>query len=151
MPRARLPLLAALCAALLGAPALAESAAVTVYKSPTCGCCTKWIDHLEANGFEVSAVDVADVGPVKLEHGVPAELASCHTALVDGYVVEGHVPASDLARLLREKPDVKGLAVPDMPLGSPGMEVPDPSRHERYQVLSFDEGGRIQVYETHEP
>ena len=151
MHRIRLAILAALLLAVPAAPALAESSAIKVYKSPTCGCCTKWIDHLEANGFEVSAVDVADVGPVKQQHGVPAELASCHTALVDGYVVEGHVPASDLVRLLREKPDVKGLAVPDMPLGSPGMEASDPSRHERYEVLSFDAEGRTKVFESHGP
>ena len=151
MHRLRLTLLSALCAAVFAAPALAEKTAIMVYKSPTCGCCTKWIDHLEANGFEVSAVDVRDTWPVKEKHGVPAELASCHTAVVGPYVVEGHVPADDVARLLRERPDVKGLAVPDMPLGSPGMEASDPSRHERYEVLSFDAEGKVEVFETHGP
>lgn len=152
MNRTRLTLLAvSLVAVLLTAPALAETAAITVYKTPTCGCCTKWIDHLEEHGFEVSAVDVSDTRPMQRQHGLPPQLASCHTATVGGYVVEGHVPASDVARLLREKPDVVGLAVPGMPLGSPGMEVSDPSRHEPYQVLSFDAQGNVRVFESHEP
>jgi hypothetical protein len=149
--RIRLAIPAALLLAALAAPALAGSSAITVYKTPTCGCCTKWIDHLEANGFEVSAVDVPDTWPIKEKHGVPVELAACHTALVDGYVVEGHVPAADVTRLLRERPDVKGLAVPDMPIGSPGMEGSDPTRHERYEVLSFDAEGKTKVFETHGP
>jgi hypothetical protein len=119
---------------------------VTVYKSPTCGCCKEWVKHLEANGFKVQARDVADVTPLKAKHGVSPELGSCHTALVDGYVIEGHVPAADVRRLLKERPAVKGLAVPGMPVGSPGMEGP---YKEPYSVLTFDEAGRTTVYARH--
>jgi hypothetical protein len=129
------------------ASAAADPAQVQVYKSPTCGCCTKWIDHLRENGFEVSATDVPDVRPIKLENGVPQRLASCHTAFVAGYVIEGHVPASDIQRLLREKPRISGLAVPEMPIGSPGMEGPNP---ERYQVISFGESGS-EIFASHGP
>ncbi len=119
---------------------------VTVYKSPTCGCCTKWIAHLEANGFRVDAHDVADLTQVKLEHGIRRELTSCHTALVDGYVIEGHVPAEDIQRLLQQRPDVVGLAVPGMPMGSPGMEGPT---SEPYNVLTFDRNGNTTVFAKH--
>src|SRR4051794_25985666 len=90
---------------------------VTVYKSPTCGCCSKWIDHMKAGGFEVKALDVEDIDLVKKTYGVPPGLASCHTALVGGYVLEGHVPAESVTRLMRERPAVAGLAVPGMPAG----------------------------------
>lgn len=124
----------------------AQAAEVTVYKSPTCGCCNAWIKHLEANGFSVKAHNVSDVGQYKIRYGLRPELASCHTALVNGYVIEGHVPAADIKRLLRERPAVTGLAVPGMPAGSPGMEGP---RKDRYQVLSFDSKGEIRVFATH--
>ena len=127
-----------------------NAATVQVFKTPTCGCCKGWVEHLEAAGFHVEVKDLPDLASIKTENGVPAELVSCHTALVDGYVIEGHVPASDIERLLAERPAVKGLAVPDMPLGSPGMEQPDPSRHQPYDVMSFGEGG-IQVFASHRP
>jgi hypothetical protein len=127
--------------------AAADPVQVQVYKSPTCGCCNKWIEHLESNGFSVHATDVPDLAPIKAENGVPRRLASCHTAFVDGYLVEGHVPAADVRRLLRERPKVSGLAVPGMPIGSPGMEGPNP---ERYQVLSFGPEG-VSVFSTHGP
>ncbi len=127
--------------------ATADPARVQVYKSPTCGCCNKWIEHLESNGFSVNATDVPDLAPIKAENRVPRRLASCHTAIVDGYLVEGHVPAIDVHRLLRERPKVSGLAVPGMPIGSPGMEGPNP---ERYQVLSFGPEG-VSVFSTHGP
>jgi hypothetical protein len=130
-----------------GPPAAADPVRVQVYKSPTCGCCNKWIDHLESNGFSVHATDVPDLAPIKAENGVPRRLASCHTAIVDGYLVEGHVPAADVRRLLRDRPKVSGLAVPGMPIGSPGMEGPNP---ERYQVLSFGPEG-VSVFSTHGP
>ncbi len=119
---------------------------VTVYKSPTCGCCKKWVRHLEANGFDVKAHDVTDVVPYKIRLGLTPKLASCHTAVVDGYVVEGHVPAQDIKRLLEERPAIRGLAVPGMPVGSPGMEGP---RKERYDVLSVEKDGSTSVYATH--
>jgi hypothetical protein len=113
---------------------------VTVYKSPTCGCCAAWVDHLEASGFRVETVDVDDLDAIKVQYGIPDSLASCHTAVVGGYVVEGHVPAGDVHRLLRERPEAGGLAVPGMPIGSPGMETPGrPS--EPYAVLLVDDGG----------
>jgi len=128
----------------------ADATTVQVWKTPTCGCCSKWIDHLKAEGFAVEAQDLADLAATKAANGVPAELASCHTATVDGYVLEGHVPASDIRRLLGERPAIAGLAVPGMPLGSPGMEHPDPSSHEAYQVMSFGAGG-VAVYSSHDP
>lgn len=131
-------------AAVALAPAAAPAAGeVTVYKTPACGCCSKWVDHLKANGFAVRAEDVRDLNAVKARYGVQRHLASCHTAVVDGYVVEGHVPAEAIKRLLRERPAVKGVAVPGMPVGSPGMEGPNA---ERYDVVTFDAEGRSQVY-----
>ena len=138
-------LLAAFAAA---APLAAESKPeVLVYKSPTCGCCEKWVEHLRSEGFAVQTHDVPDVTPIKLENGVAPELSACHTALVGGYVVEGHVPASDIRRLLAERPKVAGLAVPGMPVGSPGMEGPGAKP---YEVLSFGEQG-IRVFSKHTP
>lgn len=128
--------------------AAADEPTIQVFKTATCGCCAKWIDHLEGAGFEVEAKDLADLAALKREQGVPAELSSCHTALVDGYVIEGHVPASDIERLLAERPAIAGLAVPDMPLGSPGMEHPDPSRHQPFQVMSFGRDG-VRVFASH--
>jgi hypothetical protein len=128
--------------------AFADAPTVQVYKSPTCGCCVKWIAHLEANGFEVKATDVANVTPIKRENGIPKRLESCHTAFVGGYAIEGHVPAAEIHRLLREKPAVAGLAVPGMPIGSPGMEGPNP---EPYDVLSFDSAGRLAVFSHRSP
>ena len=121
---------------------------VQVYKSPTCGCCNKWIEHLEANGFEVEAHEREHMSSVKIAKGVPPKLASCHTAEVAGYVIEGHVPAEDVTRLLEERPAVRGLAVPGMPVGSPGMEGPNP---EAYDVLSFDGEGKVEVFSSHGP
>lgn len=120
---------------------------ITVYKSPTCGCCTKWIAHLEENGFKVTAKNVADVNPYKAENGLPPALASCHTALVDGYVIEGHVPADDIKRLLAEKPAISGLAVPGMPVGSPGME--QGGQKDAYDVVAFDNNNGMTVFSRH--
>lgn len=125
---------------------VSTAAEVTVYKSPTCGCCKAWVKHLEENGFSVKAHDVNNVTPFKVKHGVTPELASCHTAVVDGYVIEGHVPAADIKRLLKERPAVKGLAVPEMPMGSPGMEGP---RKDPYKVLSFDAEGKVRVFASY--
>ena len=123
---------------------------IQVYKTPTCGCCTKWIDSLRAAGFKVEATDMPDLTTLKAMNGIPTNLSSCHTAIVSGYVVEGHVPAADLKRLLKEKPAVAGLSVPGMPLGSPGMEHPDPTRHEAYDVLAFGPDG-VSVFASHGP
>jgi len=117
-----------------GAPA----PAVTVYKTASCGCCGAWVAHLQAAGFVTEVHDVADLQAVKTRLGVPQSLGSCHTATVGGYVIEGHVPATDIARLLAQRPAAKGLAVPGMPLGSPGMEHGD--RQEPYRVLLWGAG-----------
>jgi hypothetical protein len=112
----------------------AAGSAVTVWKDRGCGCCTAWIEHLRRHGHAVTAIDATDLHAIKTRLGVPAELASCHTAEVAGYVIEGHVPAQAIARLLAERPDARGLAVPGMPVGSPGMEGGTP---EAYDVILF--------------
>lgn len=138
------PILAA--AVLAGcARAGAENPTVTVYKSPTCNCCTKWVSHLEENGFTVKTTNLPNVMPVKNRLGVPQALSSCHTAVVDGYVVEGHVPADVIQRMLAERPDITGIGVAGMPIGSPGMEGPNP---QPYDVIAFDRRGRQEVYAT---
>lgn len=122
------------------------SSTVVVYKSPTCGCCEKWIDHLVAAGFDVEVHDETDMNAVKMKNGVRPAYSSCHTALVGGYVIEGHVPAEQIVRLLAEKPAVLGLSAPGMPAGSPGMELPDPSMHQDFEVVTFDGAGRTTVF-----
>jgi hypothetical protein len=113
--------------------------AIKVYKEPTCGCCGSWARHLTASGFAVSVVEVPDIDPIKATYGVPDQLASCHTATIGGYVIEGHVPAEVIKRLLVEMPPGKGLAVPGMPVGAPGMEGAPP---ETYEVFLFGPNGQ---------
>lgn len=126
-----------------------KSEAITVYKDPTCGCCAKWVDHLEQNGFATKTIEVANIDEVKEKNGVPRQARSCHTGLVGGYTVEGHVPAADIQRLLKERPKgVVGLAVPGMPIGSPGMEVPG-AKVQPYDVVAFDKEGRVSVFASH--
>lgn len=139
-------LLVASAAVLIVRPALAARDVIEVYKSPTCGCCTKWIEHLRASGFEVKAYDVDDITVLRAKLGVPQALGSCHSARVGGYLIEGHVPAKAIQRLLRERPGAAGLAVPGMPRGSPGMEadIKDP-----YDVLLFQPNGRYAVYQRY--
>ena len=134
--------------AMAAAAPAAEAGVVQVWKSPTCGCCGGWVEHLRAEGFEVEVHDVADLRDVKAENGVTDDLASCHTALVDGYVVEGHVPAEDIRRLLAERPDVAGIAAPGMPVGSPGMEVPGRAA-DPYEVVAFTRDGGRSVFARH--
>jgi hypothetical protein len=133
-------------AAIVLAVSAAAADEIVVYKSPTCGCCSKWVKHLEANGFKVKAYDVQDVNSYKERFGVPITLGACHTAKVGEYVVEGHVPADDIKRLLSEHPKVKGIGVAGMPAGSPGMESAYP---ERYEVKSFDADGAIKTFAMH--
>jgi len=130
---------------MLGAFGVARSAPVIVdvYKSATCGCCGKWIDHMRANGFMVRAHDVPEPAAYRAKYGVPEALGSCHTAVVAGYALEGHVPAREVKRLLAERPKARGLAVPSMPLGSPGMEGP---RSDPYAVLLIEASGRYREY-----
>jgi hypothetical protein len=120
--------------------------AVDVYKSPYCGCCEKWVEHLQQAGFAVRTHDVNDVPAARQRLGMPERLGSCHTAKVAGYVVEGHVPAADIRRLLKEKPKAIGLAVPSMPPGSPGMESPKPVP---YNTLLVQAGGATTVFAKH--
>lgn len=127
--------------------AVADSAPlVTVYKSPTCTCCTKWVDHVKRNGFRVDVINIRNLDGIKRRYDVTSEHAACHTAVVGGYVVEGHVPAEDLRRLLAERTSVTGLAVPGMPIGSPGMEG---AYKQAYEVLAFTRGGASTVFARH--
>jgi len=118
-------------------------AKVLVYKTPTCGCCSKWVGHMERAGFEVETRDLNNLASIKSQYGVQRSFSSCHTAIVDGYIVEGHVPPVYVQQLLKERPDVKGITVPGMPIGSPGMEGPNP---QPYDVLSFDAEGNTTVF-----
>jgi len=125
----------------------ADAPQLVVYKDPNCGCCRKWVEHMQANGFRVEAHDTSGVDGIKDQAGVPMAARSCHTGMVGGYAIEGHVPAEAVRRLLREHPaDVAGLAVPGMVTGSPGMEGPNP---QHYDVIAFTRDGRTSVYETH--
>lgn len=121
---------------------------VVVYKSPTCGCCSLWVDHLEEAGFTVRAENVMDMAAVKHREGVPMDLSSCHTAIIGDYVFEGHIPARVIRDFLDEAPDLAGLAVPGMPIGSPGMEGPNPRP---YDVIAFDNEGNRGVFERIQP
>jgi hypothetical protein len=120
---------------------------ITVYRSPTCGCCGKWIEHLKQNNFNVKDIVTEDMDAIKDKYGVPKEMASCHTALVDGYVVEGHVPAGDIYKLLTSKPKVTGLAVPGMVTGSPGMEMGGAKAP--YDVMSFDKEKHFRIFNSY--
>jgi hypothetical protein len=130
----RSTLLAAVGALVPGTLFAAEEPVITVHKDPTCGCCSGWVQHLQKAGFVAKVVETRDIDAVKTRLGVPDDLAACHTAEISGYVVEGHVPATALRRFLAEKPQAAGLAVPGMPIGSPGMEGGKP---ERYDVVLF--------------
>jgi hypothetical protein len=123
----------------------AQAADIVVYKSSTCGCCKKWVSHLEQNGYtvEVHNQNRNKLSSIKAEMGVPRGLQSCHTAKIGGYVIEGHVPADEIARLLKEKPQIKGLVVPGMPMGSPGMEGP---KQDSYDVLALQENGETSIF-----
>lgn len=138
----------AACLVLHAHPVEAEPQAMQVYKSATCGCCLKWIEHVRSKGFTVAVSNVPDVTRVKRELGVPSGDWSCHTAFVGGYFIEGHVPAEDIARLLAQHPDIAGLAVPGMPVGSPGMEGPNARP---YSVLAVRKDGKVEVFADHRP
>ncbi|MCC5667168.1 DUF411 domain-containing protein [Nostoc sp. CHAB 5784] len=116
----------------------------TVYHSPDCNCCGGWIDHLKTQGFQITDFSTPDIETVKQKYNVPDNLSSCHTAIVNGYVIEGHVPADDIKRLLQEKPNVAGLSVPQMPVGTPGMEMGD--RKDPFSVLSFNHKDSVAVF-----
>ncbi len=135
------------------APAQAAKGAplptMTVYKSASCGCCGGWVDHAKGAGFTVKVIDTEALATVKADLGVPARLQSCHTVVVGNYLVEGHVPAADVKRLLAEKPAVRGIAVPGMPIGSPGMEQGPVSGYQKYEVIAFTASGGTSVFAKH--
>ena len=128
----------------------ATASTVTVFKDRTCSCCNGWIEHLKANAFQVSTQEVenSELRAIKDKYGIPSTLQACHTGTVDEYVIEGHVPAAEIRRLLMERPKAIGLVVPGMPVGSPGMEG---TRNEKYSVSLFDESGRTSVYQEYNP
>ncbi len=139
---------AAVVLALRSGGGAGEGVELHVYKTASCGCCAKWVDHMEAAGFSVTVEDVVDMREVKRRARVPLDLASCHTALVDGVVIEGHVPARVARAFLEERSDLAGIAVPGMPIGSPGMEGPNP---QAYDVIAFDRAGNRGVFERVRP
>ncbi|HWP19542.1 MAG TPA: DUF411 domain-containing protein [Burkholderiaceae bacterium] len=151
--RSRRQLLGAALAAVVaaGVPGLVraqrQKPSIEVWKSESCGCCHEWVAHLERNGFRVKVNDVAGPSEYREKFGMPDRYGSCHTAKVDGYVLEGHVPAREIHRLLKERPKALGLAVPGMPVGSPGMEVG--SRKDPYDVLLVAHDGRASVYQSY--
>lgn len=148
---ARLAGMAALVAAISAQspapPARTARPVVTVYKDPNCGCCRSWIEHLKQHGFDVVAHDTPDMSGPKATAHVPQKLYSCHTAFVGGYAIEGHVPAADIQRLLKEKPRIAGLSAPGMPTGAPGMEVG--KIKDKYDVIAFTRDGRTSVFAHH--
>lgn len=119
---------------------------IMVYKSPTCGCCKKWVNHLENEGFNVKTKDYNDMNPIKKTFGVNSQFQSCHTAKVGKYFIEGHVSAFEIKKLLKDKPDIKGLSAPGMPMGSPGMEG---HRKDKYNVLAIDKNDKAIIYSSH--
>lgn len=129
-------------------PAAAALPPVVVHKSPSCGCCGEWVEHMRRAGFTVEVRDVDNLDPVKTRVGIPVGMGSCHTAEVDGYFIEGHVPAGDVKRLLTERPAAKGLVLPGMPIGSPGMEHPS-GRSEPYTVMLVTADGEAREFARH--
>ena len=122
---------------------------LTVYRSPSCGCCGVWVDHAKKHGFKIEDIKTEEMEALKQKHNVPAELASCHTTIIDGYVMEGHIPADDIKRFLAEKPDdLVGLAVPGMPIGTPGMEARNIKQP--FQVLAFNDKGEVEVFKEYQ-
>lgn len=129
---------------LIAGPSFGAQAKLSVYKTRTCGCCAKWVDHMKQNGFDVTVTEVQSTAEYRQKFGVPERLQSCHTAVVNGYTLEGHVPAADVLRLTKSRAKAKGLAVPGMPVGSPGME--QGGRQDAYSVVLFDSGGNLSQY-----
>ncbi|WP_438970785.1 DUF411 domain-containing protein [Methylophaga sp.] len=123
---------------------LEQQAEITVYRSPDCQCCHKWIQHLEKHNFNVADEVTHNLSEIKHQSGIPKVMGSCHTAMIDGYLIEGHVPADDIKRLLLQQPAIKGLSVPQMPVGTPGMEMGP--RKDNFTVISFDEAGNYRIF-----
>jgi hypothetical protein len=141
--------MALLCVLGVAAQTRQTTPTMEVYKSPTCGCCAKWVEHVRQGGVPVKVTELSDheLDALKAQHGIPRTAQSCHTGIVRGYVVEGHVPVSEVHRLLKERPAVVGIAVGGMPIGSPGMEVPG-QRPQTYNVVTFDKAGALKVFST---
>lgn len=148
---AALPFAFVACSGAVGSGSAADAAEpvpeLVVYKTPTCGCCTAWIDHVRDAGFPVRIVEVDDTTPVATKYGVPGQLRSCHTAIVEGYAVEDHVPVREIRRLLAERPAIAGIAVPGMPIGSPGMEMGE--RRDPFTVIAFTRYGPAGAFATY--
>ena len=122
---------------------------MTVYRSPSCGCCGVWVKHARKHGFKIEDIKTEEMEALKQKHNIPTELASCHTTIIDGYVMEGHIPADDIKRFLAEKPDnLVGLAVPGMPIGTPGMEARDIKQP--FEVLAFNDKGEVEVFKEYQ-
>ncbi|WP_013321474.1 DUF411 domain-containing protein [Gloeothece verrucosa] len=127
---------------------LLEKNSIVVYSDPSCGCCEGWIKHLNKQGFKVTNIKTPNVFSIKEKYQVPEQLASCHTALIDGYVIEGHVPAKDIKRLVLNKSELQGLSVPQMPVGTPGMEMGN--RKDPFSVVGFEKNGKTSIFETYQ-
>jgi hypothetical protein len=140
----------ALASSALASPVLAAQAAqaITIYKTPWCGCCGAWVQHMTAAGWTATVRELEDLAPIRRRYGVPDALASCHTGVVGSYAIEGHVPAEDVARLVRERPEAFGLTVPGMPAGSPGMPAPA-GRAQAFQTLLIRKNGTTRVFASH--
>lgn len=132
--------------AVLQAPIDAAGRKMMVYKTATCGCCSKWVEHMKVNGFDVSVTNVPSTAEYRRQQGVPDRLQSCHTAVINGYTIEGHVPAADVKRLLKERPAAIGLSVPGMPMGSPGMEG---ARRDAFSVILLGKNGNVSIYRNY--
>ena len=147
--RSFLMMLLALSTAPLDALAAASERMMTVWKDPDCGCCAEWVKHLEKNGFVVKVFDTGNQA-IRTQLAVPSKFGSCHTALIQGYVIEGHVPAADIQRLIKDQPRALGLAVPKMPIGSPGMDGPEyRGRRDPYEVLLIQKDGRSSIFSSY--
>lgn len=129
-------------------PSYAGTTAMTVYRSPNCGCCGGWIEHAQKHGFKVKDIKTEDLAALKQKYKLPTELASCHTTIIDGYVMEGHIPADDIKRFLSAKPELAGLTVPGMPIGTPGMEARNIKQP--FQVLAFNDQGEVEVFKEYQ-
>ena len=127
----------------------ADAVEIMVYRDPSCHCCGRWMDHLREQGFEPRNIPTENMDAFKQQHGIPDELASCHTAVVNGYLIEGHVPAADIKQLLAEQTQVAGIAVPGMPIGTPGMESEEDS--DPFTVFSFDNQGNVTALNEYSP
>ena len=129
-------------------PSYSGTLNMTVYRSPSCGCCGVWVEHAKKHGFRIEELKTESMEALKQKYNVPSELASCHTTIIDGYVMEGHIPADDIKRFLASKPKLAGLAVPGMPLGTPGMEAGD--MKQPFQLLAFSAQGQIEVFKEYQ-